>query len=562
MIAQKANFCYNNWIYFENLIEMVKIKIYLTQKKMKTNAARNKLLFWLATTAIALLLMLSIVPSASAAGEEDTTAPDDVENLQIEVYDSAVMLSWDVATDDTGVVGYRIYSGPDPVTAEEGEYSYDVIDTGDVIEYLVEGLENEEAIYFAITAYDAADNESENYSDEVYGTPSPAFGPAPEPEHDAADEEPPTVSDAQAVDMETVKVEFSEAIVLPALDTEAAFSIINNATSEPLNVTAVEMDPDDVVGATVLLTTDTHEGGAEYILTAGIQIEDTAGNPIVSGTSDTAAFIGSTIEPGSDLTGDLPEDDFEAPEVVSAKSNGKNEMQVVFSEPVILDSDPSLNFFIAATADATDVLDILSVTLDETGTVATIETSDQGDFEYTVVVSGVLDEAGNELSGTNNANFMGNTEGDALIELDPDDLPEDVMDNIEDTVDDKDSGLALTPENVKNFAAAVVTDFVIKLTWELPDDPSIIDQILYRSTDGGNNYDSGTSLGAEREEVEVTGLTPGTEYYFKLTSMNADGVESDGMITHIMLPETGAGVGLMAGAALGLAALRRRKNKK
>ncbi|MFC1600453.1 fibronectin type III domain-containing protein, partial [Patescibacteria group bacterium] len=131
--------------------------------------------------------------------------------------------------------------------------------------------------------------------------------------------------------------------------------------------------------------------------------------------------------------------------------------------------------------------------------------------------------------------------------------------------DDTDvSGLSLTPENVQNFVAAVVSDLVVKLTWDKANDSSIIDQILYKSTDGGTSYDAGTSLGAERDEVDVTGLTPGTEYYFKLTTMNADGVESDGMITSIMLPETGAGAGLLVGASLGLAALqrRRRKNKK
>ncbi len=518
---------------------------------MKTNAAKNKLLFWLATAAIGLLLMLSIVPSANAQGEEDATPPDDVENLEIEVYDGAVMLSWDVATDDTGVAGYNIYSGPEPVTEEEGEYSHPVIDAGDTIEYLVEGLPNGEIVYFAVTAYDEAGNESDNYSDEVYGTPDPSFGPAPEPEHMAADEEPPTVSDAQAVDMETVQVEFSEAVVLPADGAEGSFSIVNNATAEPLEVTAVEMDPDDVVGATVLLTTDTQEAGAEYILTAGIQIEDTAGNPIVSGTSDTAAFIGSTIEPGSELTEDLPEEDFVAPEVVSAESTGADEMEVVFSEPVILDADPSLNFFIAATSDATDVLEIMNVTLDETNTVATIETSDQQDYEYTVVVSGVIDEAGNELADEDNAIFMGNQaeEEEPPAEEEP----------AEEEPVIEDPGMALTPENVQNFVATLVTDLVVKLTWDKPDDPSIIDQILYRSNDGGENYDAGTSLGAEREEVEVTGLTAGTEYYFKLTTMNEDGVESEGMVTSIMLPETGAGVGLLAGAALGLAALRRKK---
>lgn len=526
---------------------------------MENMAAKNKLLFYIATAVLALFLMVSVVPTASALG--DITPPDDVENVQIELYDGSALLSWDVATDDTEVTGYFIYSGPEAVTAEEGEYSYEVIDTEDVIEFLVEDLPNGEAIYFTVTAYDADGNESVNYSDEVYGTPEADYGPAPEAMHMAADEEPPTVADALALDMETVRVEFSEAIVLPPLSPEAAFNLLDT-DSELLEVLSVEMDPDDVVGATVLLTTATQEGGTEYILTASIEIEDTAGNPIVSGTSDTAAFIGSTIEPGSDLIGDLPEDDFEAPTIINAESAGATSMKVVFSEGIILDSDPTQNFFVAEEGDASMQLEILSVELDETGTVATLETSEQADVAYSVIITGVIDEAGNEMSLLDNsAVFTGNMVI-SDVELPETDDVDVLASDDDDDDDDDDSGLSLTPENVQNFVAAIVNDLVVKLTWDKSDDPSVIDQILYKSTDGGTSYDAGTSLGAEREEVDVTGLTAGTEYYFKLTTMNEDGVESDGMITSIMLPETGAGIGLMVGASLGLAALRRRKKNK
>ncbi|MFC1656303.1 hypothetical protein ACFL3C_05515, partial [Patescibacteria group bacterium] len=471
------------------------------------------------------------------------------ENVQIEVYDGAVLLSWDVATDDVEVAGYKIYSGPEAVTAEGGEYSNDVIDSGDVIEYLVEGLENEEAVYFAITAYDAAGNESENYSNEVNGTPDPSYGDAPAAEHAAADEEAPTVSDASALDSATVQVVFSEAVVLPSEAPETAFTIIDNASSESLAVVSVEMDPDDVLGETVLLTTDPQEGGAEYILTAGIQLEDTAGNPIVSGTSDTAAFIGSTVEPGSDLTGDLPEDDLEAPTLVSAVSLGEDSVQVVFSEPVILDSDPETNFFVAEEADASNMLDILSVERDETGAVVTIETTPQETLVYTVIVTGVLDEAGNEIDDTANSDSF---EGNAVME-------EDVPADEEEPMEEENTGPELTPENVQNFVASMVSEFVVKLTWEIAEDAAIIDQVLYKSTDGGSSYDDGTSLGPDREELELTGLTPGINYFFKLTTKDIAGNESEGLIANIALPKTGMGVGLLVGASMGLAALRRRK---
>lgn len=514
---------------------------------MQKIAEKNKMFFYLVTALTALFLAVNVMPKANAQGlGDDIMAPDDVETLQIELYDGAALLSWDVATDDTGVIGYRIYSGPEAVTAETGEYSNDILDTGDVIEYLVEGLTNEEEIYFAITAYDAAGNESESYSNEVYGTPDVAYGPAPSaiPEHAAADEEGPTVNDSQAPDAATVQVVFNEPIVLPASSPETAFNIINNATGESLAILAAELDASDTYGATIILTTDEQEAGAEYILTAGIEIQDIGGNPIVSGTSDTAAFIGSDVAPGENPD-DLPSDDLEAPIVLSAEALSGTEVAVEFSEGIILNSDPEANFYIAAVSDATNTLDIVAVERDTAGSTITITTSEQSDVTYSIIVTDVMDEAGNQIDDTSNtANFEGYTAGAPM----PDDLPDD-------------GGLALSPENVRNFVVAIVRDVVVRLTWTPSDDASIVEQILYQSTDGGTNYDDGRSLAADRDEIELSGLTPGLEYYFKLTTRDTDGNESDGIITHIRLPETGLGLGLLVGASMGLAALRRKKKK-
>jgi len=506
---------------------------------MTKTIANNKVLFYLAVAITALFLAVTVMPGAYAAAPSDTIPPDDTENLQIQVYDGAVLLSWDVATDNTAVTGYKIYSGPTEVTPESGEYSNPVIDAGNQIKYLITGLTNGTKIYFVVTAYDAAGNESDNYSNPVYGVPDTTYGTPPaDMLHTASDEESPTVADAEALDMETVKVVFSEAVVMPSSAPETSFTIINNATSETLAVKSVKMDDEDILGKTMFLTTDTQEGGAEYILTAGIQIEDTGGNPIISGTSDTAAFIGSTVEPGSDLTGDLPEDDVTAPTLVSAKSINKTTVTVTFSEPVIMDSDPVTNFEITEKADPAKTLEITAVTKNAQGSIVILKTSDQQSVSYTLTVTGLLDEAGNELDvNANTKDFEGNFQE---VVAPP---------------------AGLTPQNVKNFIASIVRELVIKLTWVKAEDMSVVDQVLYKSTDGGKKYDAGTSLGAERHEVELTGLTPGQEYYFKLTTKNEAGKESTGMISHIMLPATGPGVLLLIGASMGLAAFKNRKKK-
>jgi len=512
---------------------------------MQKIATKNKMFFYLVTAITALFLAVNVMPKANAQGlSDDIMAPDDVENLQIELYDGAALLSWDVATDDTGVIGYKIYSGSEAVTAELGEYENDVIDAGDVIEYLVEDLTNGEELYFAITAYDAAGNESDSYSNEVYGTPDEAYGQAPvNSGHAAADEEGPTVNDSQATDSATVKVIFNEPIVLPANSPETAFNIINNANGSSLTILAAELDASDTYGATVILTTDPQEAGAEYILTAGIEIQDLGGNPIISGTSDTAAFIGSNVAPGENPD-DLPSDDFESPIVVSAEALSATEVAVKFSEAIILNSDPETNFYIAEVSDATNTLDIVAVERNEAGSTITITTSEQSDTTYALIVTDVIDEAGNAIDETaNTANFDGYADGAPATE------------------DLDDGGIALSPENVRNFVAAIVRDVVIRLTWTPSNDASIVEQILYQSTDGGTNYDDGRSLDSNRDEIELSGLTPGIEYYFKLTTRDTDGNESDGVITHIRLPETGVGLGLLVGASMGLAAVRRKKKQ-
>jgi hypothetical protein len=425
-----------------------------------------------------------------------------------------------------------------------------------VIEFVVPGLDNETPYYFAVTAYDTSANESENYSEEVSGTPEESFGEAPS--HGASDEEPPIVSEATATDQETVRITFSEAVVIPPLTPESAFSIVNNATSEALVVSAVEMDPDDLTGSSVLLTTDPQEAGEEYILTVGIQVEDAAGNPIISGTSDTAAFVGSNVAPGEDIDEGLPGVDEIPPQVVSASSLSENEVQVIFSESIILNSDPTANFSITVTGDPADVLDIAAAEKDSTGSVVTLTTSTQKDESYTVVVTDVIDESANFIDETaNTADFVGGSLEPAPDEEAPPSEDPPAEDLPDETVEDS----LINTAEIKNLLIELVRDFVVKLTWS-KSNADIMDQILYKSLDGGSTYDSGTSLGPDREEVEVTGLSAGKEYYFKVTTKDNTGVESDGIIKSFRLPETGMGLGLLFASSAGLAYVNSRRKRK
>ena len=93
----------------------------------------------LTITAIMVLSLVAFTPQAHAAAQ--------------------ITLGWDASSDEN-VVGYNVYIG-----MSSGLYDI-VADAGDVTEYTIEGLENGQTYYLAVTSYDADGNESE-YSDEV-----------------------------------------------------------------------------------------------------------------------------------------------------------------------------------------------------------------------------------------------------------------------------------------------------------------------------------------------------------------------------------------------------------
>jgi hypothetical protein len=91
-----------------------------------------------------------------------------------------VTVAWDANT-DPAVTGYRVHYGTAP-----GNYTSHV-DVGNVTSCVISGLSEGVTYYFAATAYDSSDNESD-YSAAVNYTPplAPAPSPAPTPSGAAA----------------------------------------------------------------------------------------------------------------------------------------------------------------------------------------------------------------------------------------------------------------------------------------------------------------------------------------------------------------------------------------
>jgi len=246
-------------------------------------------------SSIVALLLASVmaIPFVLAANE-----PGNVNNLKAVSKDATTLtLTWDASKDyqDAAVNHYRIYYGTKSVQKGEAT-SYEVqVDTPDnKTTYDLGSLITGTPYYMSVTAIDAAKAESGEYSIEASGTPVAA---TPET---TADTVAPTVKNVVAVDKNHVLVGFSEEAKLPELLAEAAFTITEQLN--PANILAVvsakqyDQDPEK---KTVILETANQTKDANYILTASVAITDLAGNPIVSGSTDSGIFAGSDAVPAS-----------------------------------------------------------------------------------------------------------------------------------------------------------------------------------------------------------------------------------------------------------------------
>ena len=495
-------------------------------------------------TSALLVAFMTLGASATMAFAEeapDTERPGNVKNFVGTALDGAVRLSWDATTDNVAVTGYDVHYGTSPVT-KSGESYDEVVDVGNVLQYTVNGLDNGEAYYFSVVAYDAAGNESAKWAKELELMPSADGG-------SSDDGEAPQVTDAEAINKVEVKVEFSEAVVLPEEDPEDAFTLEVDDTLEPFAVLDAVMDEDDETGKTVILTTEEQTEGVDYKLTVGIDVEDKAGNPVISGTSDTAIFTGSALEKEAE--------DTMGPEVMSAEATVDTHVLINFNETVVLGIDPTENFSVMEEADSDSTLQILGVSLVKNtegvdDAAAIVTTSKQEDVDYVIVAKKLKDQDGNTVEVTkSSAIFAGAGSGDATP---PDGEPDG---------EDPDT---VAPSDVARLLTDVMMEgekYMVELSWEIPAENigDVVEQLLYMSTNKGADYTKQATLAADDTEYTVANLEAG-EYWFKLTQVDGEGNESDGVIKKVMLSETGPGlVGLLAFSLVGGRVVGRRRRK-
>lgn len=483
-------------------------------------------------------------PATDVAAVTDTAYPSDVENVVGVGGDQKVTLSWDAATDNVDVTGYEIFYGTSSVATDSASYTMGPIDVGNVLTYDITGLDNGKPYYFAVTAYDAAGNKSEFYSLEASATPSVGGAATPA----GADKVAPTVVNAMAPYKTQVRVTFSEPVMLPANNPQAAFTAKDDFLGTSLNITKAEMDSTNPSGQTVLLTTDEQKKSTKYILTVGIQVEDFAGNPIVSGTSDTASFTASTMtKPAEDVKPAADENpaDTIAPTLTNVMVPDGNTVEVTFSEPVVLLTNAAENFIITDFADNTKITNVNKVSIGQNGTMATLTTDPLEAKKYNLILIKVKDLAGNAMLVQNSA-----TTFDGVAATPVDVTPP--------------AGQTMAEEAASDLIAKAMANMMVNLSWNTKADKmaQVANFVLYMSTDRGTTYGNGVVLAKDLKSYNYNNLKADMVYYFKLTTKNSDGLESEGLVTYLTLPATGPELGFLLLFSGGAGAFFTRKKKK
>jgi len=496
-----------------------------------------------------------IIPDKTVAAVADTTVPADVANVKATGGDGMVTINWDMATDNVAVKGYKIVYGNTSVSTDAGSYTKGPVDVGNVLTYDLKGLDNNKAYYFAITAYDAAGNESEFYSNEATATPKAGASGV------ATDTVAPKVISAGSNDKNGVSVVFSEAVKLPITLPEAAFSIKEDLTNVALDITKAEIDTVDKSGKTVLLTTADQKKASKYVLTAGIQLQDLSGNPIVSGTSDTAVFSGTDtskaiLKPAADII--KPAVDGVVPAFTSVKAIDSKTVEVTFSEPVVLLSNATENFIITDAADNTKITNINKVSVAQSGLKITLSTDDLAAKKYNLVSLKVKDAAGNVMPVESSATMF---EGVAPVTKPTDTKPTDTKPA--DTVTPIKTD-AKPVDAASNLLAKAMANLMISLSWKVNSAKlaDVANFVVYMSTDHGVTYGDGVVLDKGIKSYDFKNLQENMVYYFKLTTRDKTGAESKGLVTFMTLPKTGPELGLLLFGSASFSAWFTRRKKR
>jgi hypothetical protein len=291
--------------------------------------------------------------------------------------------------------------------------------------------------------------------------------------------------------------------------------------------------------------------GDKYELTVGIGVTDKSGNPVKSGTSDTAVFNGSNAEP---ITKTAAEE--KTLTLESAMALESNLVELTFSEEVSLPLQALDSFIIAEQENSQNILAVSKATLNPLDAKKVLlETAAQQAIKYSVIASEITNKDGELIDLNKNITQFDGVAEESTSPVENNEIPTETEDK-------------QAPEEVTFLTANPNPDGSLRLSWiaSLDSQKDLADQMLYVSSDGGKNFDQGRSIGKVTNKFDVKGLAPGMDYAFKITTKDNSGNESLGELvsfkTAESLPDSGPGsliLVMLASTVLGFQ-ITRRKN--
>lgn len=216
---------------------------------------------------------------------------DTVQNVSATPGNGSVILIWDAKQNPSGqdATSYRVEYGTASVeggVASEYELQQTTVDSYPTLK--IDDLTNGTKYYFSVIAL-FSDGSETNRSAEVSATPLADLN------QEMSDT--PLVVSAEARTENSFVVFFSEDIVLPEENPESAFAVSPEESPDTLlEVISAEYDinknGEKQLGDVLVTLADPTENGTSYRVTASAQIVDLDGNPIESGSTDSAVFVG------------------------------------------------------------------------------------------------------------------------------------------------------------------------------------------------------------------------------------------------------------------------------
>lgn len=268
---------------------------------MKTNTLRKIL-------ALASVAMFGA--STVQAQTLDLVAPSDVSNVVVEdTATDSIKLSWDKATDDVSVKDYKVYYGLSSVQTDGGYYDDEILVGSSKTTYTLKNLQSDKTYYIAVTALDANENESYNYSIEVSAQTEKA-----EVLHSAPTEEPTEIE--KSVEAGSVKAVLSADKVSGSAPLKVKFDATESSQKDGAIASYTwDYNSDGVVDSTLPAPSYTFTESGVYdvsLLVTGTDGKtDTTGTTITVWDTEVVEYIEPNVETEEPVVEDVAEDTVE-----------------------------------------------------------------------------------------------------------------------------------------------------------------------------------------------------------------------------------------------------------